>query len=254
MKIIEVKAGQIGYHHKGGFKSISDTIFKCANTRTATAIKQTGGTLQLKNVYIDGGTGPQIWGGDKFEWIGGGSMGTTRAYGVGYFGNIHPSTGTRIKTVVLGGLRFTHHSTDEALLRVMGCDRLDIINCEFDNTRNTAKQCVQVRHCKRVTISGSEILGQAVFGVLRAKDCKSEAERQAYHDDARKFRIVADFKAGSVLGGYCMLMGQVDMVAACDLKGPFTRPNCFSLETIAGIASPILDASKAVNHGWKRVR
>lgn len=254
MKIIEVKPGEIGIYHKSGTRTIRNTIIKCANSRTATAIKQVGGTLILENVFIDGGTGPQIWGGDEFKWIGGGSVGTTRAYGVGYYGNIHPGAKMRIKKVTLAGLRFPHHSTDEALLRVMGCDDMAIVDCEFDNRLNTAKPCAQWRHVKKLWVGDSDILGHANWGTLRPKDCKSEAEREAYIGDAKQFRISAFFDKACRLGGYGILTGQADVTFEGKLDGPFVRPNCFSLETIAGIKSPTLNIAKAVNQGWKRTR
>lgn len=263
MNIIKVGLGQVGITHKSGTRVIRDTIFQCANSKTSTSIVQLGGTLIFENVWITGGVGPQIYCGDRFEWNKGGSTGITRKYGVGYFGNIHPGTNTRIKVVSLFGLRFTHHSTDEALLRAMGVDDMTIDDCEFDGSGHDGKQVCQFRHVKKLTVIDSDFKNSLVFGTLDAKGCKSEEERKAYHADANKYRISASFDAKSKIWGYTMVTGQTDLVInGTQLMGKDIRDGeviggdrAFMPSTISGIKPPTLKVINPVNTGkWPRIQ
>ena len=251
MKFIKVKPGQIGYLHTSGSRTLSDTTFLCYEANNAVAVKQTGGSLVLRNVFIKGGHGPLIESGDYFGWFGGGSVGMSRKYGWGYYGNIHPKTNKRIRKVEFSKLNFPHGCKYEALLRVMGVDEMNIELCD---AHSEYKQVCQFRHVKKLRVTACDLGWHMVLGVLRRKDCATEAEYQAYHKDAQLHRIDAQFDSKCILRGYGILTGQADLRFDGTLEGPFVRENCFSLETLPGIRPPTLDATRAKNMGWKKVR
>jgi hypothetical protein len=244
--------------HTGGKRLYSDVQIDAANSARAIAVQQTGGVLRLSNTWLRGGHGPLITG-DAFFWQGGGANGTTRKYGCGYFGNLHPSVNRRIAYVELVGLRFTTASLEEALLRCMGVDELVMRDCELDGTANKyGKEVCQFRHVRKLTVVDCDIKGSIVLGTLRPQDCKSDAERKAYLGDAHKYRITATFDESTRIWGHVRATGQTDLTCnGTQMMGRDPRgiggSKAFTLETIDGI-KPTLKLNGVRNVGkWAQL-
>lgn len=245
MQTLTAKPGKPAITKAGGYVDTRiDVLDKCF------AAKVFSGDTAFNNVRIAGikgkGLGPHIEGGKSFTWRGGGCDSSLDQYSAGYLGNIRPSKefpkGTRLEYALLENLDFRFASLGDSLLRVMGCDKLVIRRCKFDELGNTHfKQALQLRHVRDVLIEDCDVDGGFMWGVLKQKDCKDPTEAAAYLADAQKYRIQARLVSCRI-GGNFDVRGQADVVAEfCtftkpDSRGP--RSTCVMLEAFPNIKAP----------------
>jgi len=263
MTTLRVKAGQPAFVHDRGLKIVRNTLFACDWTDKAVGVVQNGGKLGLENCGISGGHGPLILGGD-FSWLGGFTAGETKKYPAGYYGDL--LRGARAGNILLKGLRFTHRCVGEAHGRVMGATKIRLEDCEHDNSGHPNKEVWQFRHVDEVQIFDCDLMDSLVFGVLPAKDCKTDKERRIYHGDAKARRIRAYIDGKTRIWGHVRATGQTDLAAdwtqmmAKDRRKAkngksISSDSAFQLTTIGGISKPTLTLNSIRNvGGWPRLR